>query len=268
MENPNKKTVYHRHFSIEFLNPFSQENMCRLAFVLLLITIGSSVFAQNPDENSLTLLKGQILNLEDELPVVKAIVTNQRTKETVTADLDGRFAINALNTDSLEISALGFGKQTIPIPSNYSNLNLLIIYASTQRFLLPDVYINGNYQKPNLKVGKIEVSPYFRNEIMEEKPAEEKASQNQISFLKIPLFGKEKLDRNMRDALNSDKQWASVSKIYTVGLVRELTGLNVTEADNFMMYMNSKRLFTQMTTKENASFIIRDQFREYRKDGH
>lgn len=242
--------------------------MCRFVLLLLLIINGSLVFAQYPDENSLTLLKGQILNLEDEMPVVKAIITNQRTKETVTADLDGRFAINALNTDSLEISALGFGKQTIPIPSNYSNLDLLIIYASTQRFLLPDVYINGNYQRPNLKVGKIEVSPYFRNEIMEEKPAEEKASQNQISFLKIPLFAKEKLDQNLIDALKADKQWTSVSKIYTVGLVRELTGLNATEADNFMMYMNSKQLFNQMTTKENASFIIRNQFKEYRKEGH
>lgn len=242
--------------------------MCRFAFVLLLFINGSPVFAQNPDENSLTLLKGQILNLEDEMPVVKATISNQRTKQTVTADIEGRFTINALNTDSLEISALGFSKQTIPIPSNYSNLNLLIIYASSQRFLLPDVYINGNYQKPNLKVGKIEVSPYFRNEIMEEKPAEEKASQNQITFLKIPLFGKEQPNRNTRDALNADKQWASVSKIYTAELVRELTGLNPTEADNFMMYMNGKQLFKQMTTKENARFIILQQFNEYRNEGH
>ena len=182
--------------------------------------------------------------------------------------MEGRFTINALNTDSLEISALGFSKQTVSIPSNYSNLNLLIIYASTYRFLIPDVNVNGNYQKPTLKVGKIEVSPYFQNEIMKEKPAEEKASQNQISFVRIPLYGKEQPNHNTRDAMNADRQWASVSKIYTVELVRELTGLNATEADNFMMYINNKHLFNKMTTKENASFIILEQYQAYRKEVH
>jgi hypothetical protein len=268
VENHNKKATYYQHISIVFLNPFSQENVNRFVFLLLLIISGLTVLAQYPKENSLTLLKGQILNLEDEMPVVKAIISNQRTRETVTADMEGRFTINALNTDSLEISALGFSKQTISIPSNYSNLNLLIIYASTYRFLIPDVNVNGSYQKPTLTVGKIEVSPYFRNEIMKEKPAEEKASQNQITFLKIPLLGKEQPNHNTRDALKADKQWASVSKIYTAELVRELTGLNATEADHFMMYINSKHLFSKMTTKEDVSFIIFEQFKAYREEGH
>jgi hypothetical protein len=206
--------------------------------------------------------------MEDETPVSKAIVSNQRTKETVTADMKGYFTINALNTDSLEISALGFSKQTISIPSNYSNSNILIIYASIFRFLLPDVNVNGSYQKPILKVEKIEVSPYFRNEFMEEKPAEEKAYQNQISFLKVPLYGKEQPSRKSRNSLKADKQWAAVSKIYNIELVKELTGLNPTEADIFMMFLNSKQLFNKMTTKENASFIILEQFTIYRKAGH
>jgi len=268
VENHNKKAAYYQHIPIKFLNPFSLENINRFVFLLLLIIFGLTVLAQDPKENSSTLLKGQILNLEDEMPVVKATISNQRTKETATADMEGRFTINALNSDSLEISALGFSKQTISIPASYSNLNLLIIYASSLRFLIPDVNVNGSYQKPTLKVGKIEVSPYFRNEIMKEKPAEEKTSQNQISFLKIPLYGKEQPNRNTRDALKTDKQWASVSRIYSVGLVRELTGLNATEADNFMMYINSKQLFNKMKTKEDVSFIILEQFKAYREEGH
>jgi hypothetical protein len=268
VENPNKKAVYHQYSSVYSMSQFSQNKIYRFVFVLFLIIYGSPVFAQKQIENSSALLKGQVLNLEDKTPVIKATISNQRTKETVTADVEGRFTINAFNTDSLEINALGFSKQTVPIPSNYINSSILIIYASTFRFLIPDVNINGNYQKPTLKVGKIDVSPYFRNEIMKEKPAEEKASQNQISFLKIPLYGKEQPNRNMRDATKADKQWASVSKIYTIELVRELTGLNATEADNFMMYMNGKQLFNKMTTKENASFIILEQFMAYQKEGH
>jgi len=268
VKNTIKKAVNRQHFSMEYLSKFSKEKVCHFVIVLLLIIPGTPAFAQRSNENSQPLLKGQVLNLEDETPVVKAIVSNQRTKETVTADLNGRFTINAENTDSLEISALGFSKQTISIPSNYSNSSILIIYASIFRFLLPDVNVNGNYQKPILKVEKIEVSPYFRKEFMREKPAEEKAYQNQISFLKVPLYGKEQPSRKSRNSLKADKQWAAVSKIYNAELVKELTGLNSTEADIFMMFLNSKQLFNKMTTKENTSFIILEQFTIYRKAGH
>ena len=264
-----KKAVHYQHFlSIEPLSLFSREKACQFVFALLLIINVSPVFSQKSDENSPPLLKGHVLNLEDETPVIKAIVTNQRTKKTITADQEGRFMIHALTTDSLEISSLGFCNQIISIPLDYSILNILIIYARPIRFLLPDVRINGNYQKPNLKVEKIEVSPYFRNAIMDEKPAQEKAFQNQISFLKIPLSGKEQPSRKSRDAMKADKQWAVVSKIYNAELVRELTGLNTTETDNFMMFLNSKQLFNKMTTKENTSFIILEQFMAYRKEGH
>jgi hypothetical protein len=253
---------------MESLNQFSQEKVCLFVFVLLLSIFGSTVFAQKPDEIHQPLLKGQVLNLEDEAPVVKAIVSNQRTKETVTADLEGRFVINALITDSLELSSLGFSKQTISIPASYSVSDVLVIHIRPLTFLLPDVRINGSYQKPDLKVEKIKVSPYFRKEFMQEKPVEEKAYQNQISLLKIPLYGKEQPSRKSRNIMKSDKQWAKVSKIYNIELVRELTGLNATEADNLIMFINSKQLFNKMTTKENTSFIILEQFALYRKEGH
>ena len=268
MENHNKKAVYHQHISIEFLNPFSKKNICRIAFVLLLIIYGLTVLAQNPNENSSTLLKGQILNLEDEMPVVKATISNQRTKETVTADMEGRFTINALNTDSLEISSLGYSKEIIPIPSDFNIADILIVYARPIRYLLPDVGVKGNSLKLNLKVEDIKISPYFRNDIMREKPAQEKAYQNQISFVKIPLFGKNRPDRETKAVKNADNQWVVVSKIYNMELVRELTGLNATETDRFMMYLNSKRLFDKMITKEYASYIILEQFKQYRKEGH
>ena len=265
-----QKAAYYQH-SIS-IRPssicFPVRVIYKFAFVLLFIIHGSPAFPQKPDENNQPLLKGLVLSLEDETPVVKAIVANQRTKVTVSADLEGRFEISALNTDSLEVSSLGFCKLTVPVPSGFSNSNVLIIYARPIRFLLPDVSISGNYKQPNFKVEKIEVSPYFRNEIMREKPAEEKAYQNQISFLKVHLGRKEQPERRTVQAMKTEKQWATASKIYNKELVRALTGLNDTEADNFMMYLNSKKLFNKMKTKEYASYIILEQFKLYRKEGH
>lgn len=206
--------------------------------------------------------------MEDQMPVPNAIVTNQRTKFTVNANQDGQFEINAVNTDSLEISSLGYSKEIVPIPSDYSNTDIMIVYARPIRYLLPNVSVKGNSLKLNLKVEDIKISPYFRNDIMKEKPAQEKAFQNQISFLKIPLHGKNQPDRATQVAKNADNQWAVVSKIYNIELVRELTGLNATEADRFMMYLNSKKSFDKTITKEYASYIILEQFKQYRKEGH
>jgi hypothetical protein len=49
-------------------------------------------------------------------------------------------------------------------------------------------------KKEQMKIDKENriVSPYFRNEIMKEKPASEKVYDNQISLLSIPLGGKKK----------------------------------------------------------------------------
>jgi len=206
--------------------------------------------------------------MEDQMPVANAIVTNQRTKFTVNANQEGQFEIDALNTDSLEVSSLGYSKEIIPIPSDYTDSDILIVYARPIRYLLPDVSVKGNSLKLNLKVEDIKISPYFRNDIMREKPAQEKAFQNQISILKIPLHGKSQPDRKTQGAKKADNQWAVVSKIYNIELVRELTGLNAAETDRFMMYLNSKKTFDQTITKEYASYIILEQFKLYRKEGH
>jgi hypothetical protein len=254
--------------SVDSMNPLCPESVCKFVCAVLLILHGSTVFSQKLDKSDTPLLKGQVLNMEDQLPVTNAIVTNQRTKFTVYANQEGQFEINALNTDSLEISSLGYSKEVIPIPSDYSNSDILIVYARPIRYLLPDVGVKGNSLNLNLKVENIKISPYFRNDIMKEKPAQEKVFQNQISFLKIPLHGKNQPDRNTNLAQNADNQWALVSKIYNIELVRELTGLNATETDRFMMYLNSKKTFDKTITKEYASYIILEQFKQYRKEGH
>jgi hypothetical protein len=254
--------------SVKPLSLFSPARVCKFLFAIWLIMHGSTVYSQKVGENNQPILKGQVLGMEDLIPVTNAIVTNQRTKLTVNANQDGLFEIDALNTDSLEISSLGYSKEIIAIPSDYNTADILIVYAKPIRYILPDVGVKGNYPKLKLKVENIKVSPYFRNEIMDEKPAQEKAYQNQISFLKIPLYGESRPDREAKAANNADKQWAVVSKIYNVELVRGLTGLNATEADRFMMYLNSKKLFDKTITKEYASYIILEQFKQYREEGH
>lgn len=242
--------------------------ICKMIIVLALISYTSICTAQKTEQNFGPVLRGQVLNIEDATPVSKAIITNHRTKASVSADMQGRFTINALITDSLEISSLGFQKETVSIPAIYSVSDNLVIYARPHSFLLPEIDIN--IKKEQIKIGdeyRI-ASPYFRNDIMKEKPMSEKIYDNQISFVRIPFAISKNANPEIRKAKESDSQWNSISRFYNKAVVIELTGLNNTETDNLMMYINSKKLYERMTTKENAIFTIVEQFKMYKAEGH
>jgi hypothetical protein len=248
---------------------FSFRIICK-AIVAIALTANVSVsLAQKAEEKPTPVVNGQIFNIEDGTPVAFAVVTNHRTKESVSANLNGIFTINATINDSLEISSLGFQKETIEIPSVYNVSEVLTLYARPLSFLIPD--INVTVKKEQMKIDKENriVSPYFRNEIMKQKPASEKAYDNQISLLSIPLGGKKDRSKlKVQAAEENDRQWASLSRVYNKELVVALTNLNNTEADNFMMYLNGKNLSKRMTTKQNATYTILQQFQIYKSEGH
>jgi hypothetical protein len=256
--------------SILFLRSFHFKIICNAIVVIALIICSSTAQAQKAKENYIPVLRGQVLNIEDGTPAAKAVVTNKRTQATVTADLNGIFLIKAFITDSLEVSSLGYQKETVSIPAVYNVSDILTIYVRPLSFLLPD--INVKVKKEQMKIDKENriVSPYFRRDmnIMREKPISEKIYDNQISILKISGGSAQRNERKIQEATNSESQWASVSKFYNKDVVIGLTGLNNTEADNLMIYINSKKLFGRMTTKENATFTILEQYKIYKNEGH
>ena len=48
----------------------------------------------------------------------------------------------------------------------------------------------------------------------------------------------------------------------------QLTGLNNAQADNFMIYINSKGLLNQMTNEYDVRNIIKEQYKVYLAEGH
>lgn len=250
-------------------NFFSHPNPGKVLLLIVLIAVfATSALAQNNEKNLTPLIKGQVFSMEDGAQVSFAVITNHRTKESVTANVYGIFEINARLTDSLEISSLGFQKETVAIPSIYNVSDVLSLYARPLSFLIPD--INVRVKKEQLKINKENriVSPYFRNDMMKQKPASEKAFDNQLSLLTISLGGKERAKRKVQEAAEKDKQWETLSKVYNKDLIMALTNLNNTEADNFMMYLNGKNLSQRMTTRKNATYTILQQYKIYKDEGH
>lgn len=253
---------------------FHSTGACTMVFLFFFILLGSSVFAQEHDDVDPmpVKVKGQVLNLEDETPVPNAIVMNMRTKTTISADLQGRFMMDALNIDSLSVSSLGYTKGVARIPANYNEMNVLIVYLKPVRFSLPDVNVQGTQKKVNMDrvpVGKKNDLPAeLRGDAFDKKPPAIAAVLAPASFLQYHLSKSEKEKRETRKAILSDKQWETISQFYNKDLVIKLTGINSAQADYFMMYINGKGLLSQMRTEYDVRNIIKEQFKLYTAEGH
>lgn len=245
-----------------------------VTFLFLFLFLSVPVFSQTTDDiDPMPIkLKGQVLNLEDETPVPNAIVINLRTHVTISADLQGRFMMDMLNIDSLSISSLGYSKSIAHIPAKYNEMNVLIIYAKPIRFALPDVNVSGQQKKVNMDgvpvAKKNDIAPELRGDAYNSKPPVIAALFTPVSFLQYHLSKSEREKRETRKAIVSEKQWEVISMYYNKKLVMDLTGLNNAQADNFMIYINSKGFLNQMTNEYDVRNIIKEQYKIYLAEGH
>lgn len=255
------------------LSQLAAKSFRGVSIALLFVILSQVVWSQTDEVDPMPIkLKGQVLNLEDEMPVPNAIIMNMRTKGTISADLQGRFVMDALNIDSLQITSLGYAKSVAHIPANYNEMNVLIIYAKPIRFSIPDVNVKGAQKKVNMEgvpVGKEnKVAPELRGDAYDKKPPVIAAIVNPASFLQYHLGKSEKEKRETRKAIVTEKHWELISQYYNKKMVQDLTGLNNTEADYFMMYINGKGLLNEMRTEYDVRNIIKEQFKLYRAEGH
>jgi hypothetical protein len=252
---------YGFHFSLKFL------------FILLFAVSFFGLQAQDHDDEIDPMplrLKGQVLNIDDEMPVAFAFVLNHRTKTGVTTDEQGRFTMEMLNIDSLSITSLGFTKVTVRIPLNHNENNVLILYARPVRFALPEVKVQGQQAKVNMDgvpVGKkVDIDPQLRGDAYNKKPPVLAAVFNPVSFLQYYTSKREREKREARAAIVTEKRWEYLSQFYNKELVMELTGMNEFEADSFMIYFNSKGLLSQISTEYDVRAAIREQYKLYRAE--
>lgn len=232
------------------------------------------LFAQEADEiDPMPIkLKGQVLNLGDEMPVPFAFVLNYRTHSGVTTNDQGRFTMEMLNIDSLEISSLGFSKTTVRVPANYNEMNVLILYAKPIRFALPEVKVQGEKLKVNMDgvptAKKMDIDPRLRGDSYNKKPPVLAAVFNPVSFVQYYASKREREKRETRRAILTEKHWEILSQYYNKELVMELTGLNETQADEFMFYFNNKEVLNHTSTEYDVRNAIKEQYNIYRQEGH
>lgn len=234
--------------------------------ILCIFFLVNFTVAQNFEDEVdpiLISLKGQVVNLDDGLPIPYAHVVNMRTHGGTTTDIFGKFSMDMLNVDSLAISVLGFKKLYIRIDPNYNEKDLFVIRAIPIRFAIKEVEVKGNKQKVDLGLPDakaVDITPELRGDSYNSRPPILAAFFNPISFWQYHLSRSEKEKRDVRKAIVSEERWQMLSQYYTKDVVMELTGLNEKDADIFMIYFNSKGILNQTSTEYAVRAAIIEQY--------
>lgn len=239
-----------------------------LIFLFFGLILVNAVFAQDDDviiDPVLITLKGQVLNIDDGMPVPYAHVVNMRTHGGTTTDANGNFSLEMLNVDSLALSVMGFVKMYFHVPYDYDGSERFTVHAKPVRFAIKEVEVKGDKQKieglPQGEVNKI--SPELRGDAFSKKPPLLAAFFNPVSFWYYHLNKKEKEKRKVRQAIISEERWQMLSKYYNKEMVMSLTGLNDLEADGFMIYFNSKGILNHISSEYEVRAAIVEQYNLY-----
>ncbi len=115
----------------------------RLLSLLLTVMLSIAAFAQNQT------FTGTIVDVNGE-PVIGATIVQKGTSNTVVTDFDGNFSINAPAGAELEISYVGFGKQTV-----VAGDNMHIILTEDAELLNEVVVIGYGVQKKSVVTASI-----------------------------------------------------------------------------------------------------------------
>ena len=115
----------------------------RLLSLLLTVMLSIAAFAQNQT------FTGTIVDANGE-PVIGATIVQKGTSNTVVTDFDGNFSINAPKGAELEVSFVGYGKQTVRAGDN-----MHIILQEDAELLNEVVVIGYGVQKKSVVTASI-----------------------------------------------------------------------------------------------------------------
>lgn len=218
----------------------------------------------------LVRMKGKLVSAGDSMPVPYANIVYPRYRTGTSTNAGGFFSVEMLNVDSLIISAMGFKSRTLRLPRNYNESTTLTVYLQPVVYAIREVEVKGEKNTPNLDgvpIGKpTDVPVELRGDAFNEKPPVLAAIFNPLSYWQYYLSKKEKQKRDVREAVALEKNWEMHSRNYNKEVVKMLTGLGDSEADEFMVWFNAQNVLPYTSSEYEVRAAIRNYFEIYRHE--
>lgn len=242
-----------------------------ICFILLLFA-GHKSMAQVDDlsvDPILVRIKGRIVSKADSSAVPYANIVNNRYRGGTITNNDGFFTLDVLNIDSLIVTSIGYEKTVIYVPHNYLGQEVITFAINPISYAVREVEVKGDRSSIDLGLGTgkpTEISPELRGDAYNEKPPVLAALFNPISYWQYYLSRREKQKRDVREAMALQHNWEMHSINYNKDMVMNLTGLNETEADTFMVWFNIQNVLPYTATEYEVRASIKYYFKIYSQE--
>jgi hypothetical protein len=243
-------------------------NHILIAFLLCTFSFGMK--GQEMEIDPLLIrLKAQLISKGDSMPIPFATVVYTRNRTGTVSNSGGFFSIEMLNIDSLNITAMGFKPLSAKIPRNYSENTTLIIYMQPVYYPISEVKVEGNKDKVDMNGipsgNQTDIPLELRGDAFNDKPPVLAAFFNPLSYWQYYLSHREKEKRMVRQAIALEKNWEMHSKNYNKEMVMLLTGLDDKQAEDFMIWFNSKNVLAYTSSEYEVRAAIRSWYELYKK---
>lgn len=247
--------------------------------LFLLSVVSTTATAQVVTNNNPVLVQvfGYIIQSDSTITVPYASVYNPKNKMIALADGNGFFSMVMANTDTLEISCIGYEKKKFSLPKDYS-MPTYSARVTMKRIIinLPNAYVGViNWEQfkqefqnmplvdhRNLIVGDPNV---LARSYTEYKQNFGYTFKGPFTALYNKFSRKAKEMDKLQDLLNQDNIRTAANSNLTTELIQEVTGLTPQDVDEFVQFCSIDTEFAARSSKYDLMVAVSKCYDYYKK---
>jgi hypothetical protein len=226
----------------------------KVIFIVAFICVCSYVSAQT------ITINGQAYDKESKLPLPKLMVINKRTNNGSFADSEGKFSINAFQTDTIMLSAVGFRLKKICLKDStsqkqyYVNVPLEKLYFELKEV---SVFAPRTLNEIQTDINKLGVKNNYSVQGLD-------GFGSPITYLyeRFSKFGRSK--QKVAEWENEDFKRDILKDLFRLYIKHDIMDLNEQEFDAFIKYLNFSDSFMQNATQLELIMAIKGKYESFK----
>ncbi|MDH5474210.1 MAG: carboxypeptidase-like regulatory domain-containing protein [Cyclobacteriaceae bacterium] len=245
--------------------------------VLLLFFIATDFYLNAQQVISQEIqIEGVIINKEDHKPVPFVHIINIQGNTGTVSNLQGRFSIKIKHSDTLVLSAIGFDKYIFSLTKNIDTKQLdVTIEMNTNSYELEPVRIFAYKDERDFKraildmevsdadtQGQIRLPGVYYGVKRDYKPS----VLSPLSYIYYKTSKREKEKRKYELLKNEYEGWKKIANKYNPILVKEITGLEEDEIEDFMSFCKLSNKYLEVSSEYEIVMAINNCLKEYQKN--
>lgn len=227
----------------------------KTVIVIALICFSITINAQ-----STVTINGQVYDKDSKLPLPKLMIINKRTNLGTFADAEGKFSINALQSDTIMLSALGFKLKKITLKDSiakkqyYINIPIEKLYFTLKEV---SVFASRNLKEIQKDIDKLGIKKRYTVTGID-------AIESPITYLyeRFSKFARSK--QKVAEWENEDFRRDILRDLFRLYIKHEIIDLTEEEFDAFIKYLNLSDEFIQNASQLELTMAIKGKYESFK----